>query len=239
MYTATKCYQRRRAPTGLRSETWQPDTDVQLWAIGQMCLVTAGRPRPDHCCSVQAPIPSPSSWSQTCLRGHLSAASTDLRAVGPPTVVRFHLGDFKRISSSRRADTHERGSCVISRPDAACHRARGKDSSRPDNASMFACTKSSHVDRSFRVVTRDSFSTKAPLKKKNKVRNLSYCTTVILPSTTPGCAENVRPGVDGGIFILLPALLYWVIFICGTTHRANVSLEASHNMWNWRRLVSR
>lgn len=67
MYTASKWYRQCRVPTGLRSETWQPDMDAQLWAIGKMCPVTAGRPHPDHSRSVQALIPSLSPWSHTCL----------------------------------------------------------------------------------------------------------------------------------------------------------------------------
>lgn len=88
-----------------------------------------------------------------------------------PTVVRFHLGDFKRIYSSRRTATHEWGSCVMSCPNAACHWVWENDSSGPDNASMFACTKSSDVDRS----SQDSFSTKAPLKESEKPQLLLHC----------------------------------------------------------------
>lgn len=67
MYTASKRYQQRGVPTGLRFETWQPDMDVQLWAIGTMCPVAAGRPHPDHSRSVRVLIPSLSPWSHTCL----------------------------------------------------------------------------------------------------------------------------------------------------------------------------
>lgn len=49
---AVKDNQQRRDPAGLHSKTEQTDVGVQLWAIGQMCLIAAERLHPDHSRSV-------------------------------------------------------------------------------------------------------------------------------------------------------------------------------------------
>lgn len=133
-----------------------------------------------------------------------------------PTVVRFHLGDFKRISSSRQTDTHERGSCVISCPNACV-----PPSTREGFLQTGQCF---HVCLYQILRCRPEFpcchyeTALAPKPHLKEVRNLSYCTAIILPLFIPGCPENLRPGVDGGILILFPALRSAWLFSSAVPH---------------------
>lgn len=100
MYTASKWYQHGIAPTGLHSETWQPDMDVQLWAIGQMCPVTAGAvpPRSQPLCPG---TDSPSLPLITHMPvGHLSAAPTDLLTIGFQQLSGFVLASLKASTAA-------------------------------------------------------------------------------------------------------------------------------------------
>lgn len=100
--------------------------------------------------------------------GHLSAASTDLHTVGFQQLSGFISAILKE--STAAGELPLMSGAVVSCLVLMLH-ATEKDSSGPDNASMFACTKSSDVDRS----SQDSFSTKAPLKESEKPQLLLHC----------------------------------------------------------------
>lgn len=155
---------------------------------------------------------------------HLSAAPTDLRAVGSQQLSGFRLCEFKSTNSSGRTNTHQWGSCVSSCPDAACLRlcVREREKKKKGFLQTGQCR---HVrlyqilslGLSFCGVTTDSFSTKALVKERE--------TSVTAPLT---CHYRLvlRPGVEGFSFSFCTIILSSVIFIRSATHQRNISLEA-------------
>lgn len=115
-------------------------------------------------------------------------------------VVWFCLGEFKSISSSRRTDTHQRGSCVLSCPDAACHRVCGKkrflQTGQCFHVRWYQILR---LDLSFCGVTTDSFSTKAPVKESEKPQLVHPCR---LTFHYPWLSREFKAR-SGGIFFAL------------------------------------
>lgn len=184
-YTSCKWYQQRRVPAGPRCDTWQPDMDVQLWAIGKMCPVTAGRPHPDHSRSVQALIPPLSPWSHACL----SATCLPLPLISAQSALSSCL---VFVSASLKAPTAAGEPTLISGAVVSRlvlmlrvsgyvwerERKKKKDSSRLDNAAMFVCTKSSVSAWVFVVSLQTALAPKHWLKSE-KHRSLHLLPVII------------------------------------------------------------
>lgn len=141
-----------------------------LRADSQTRTSSCVRSHPHHSRSVQhwfplSPLDHTHAYGPPVCRSHWSPRSR-LSAV-----VWFRLCDFiSSSSSSRRTDTHQ--PCVLSCPDAECHRVCEEEKTENrlvDNASMLARTKSS--DLTWVFVTAS-----APKPWLKKVRNLSPLT---------------------------------------------------------------
>lgn len=223
-YTSGKWYQQRRVPAGPRCDTWQPDMDVQLWAIGKMCPVTAGRPHPDHSRSVQALIPPLSPWSHACL----SATCLPLPLISAQSALSSCL---VFVSASLKAPTAAGEPTLISGAVVSrlvlMLRVSGyvRERERKEKKGFLQTGQCRHVrlyqilslGLSFCGVTTDSFSTKALVKE--------WETSVTAPLT---CHHRLvlRPGVEGFSFSFCTIIPSSVIFIRSATHQRNISLEA-------------
>lgn len=199
------------------SQTWASSCEPSVRCVrsqrGGRTLITAALSR--HWFPLSFP------WSHTCL----SATCLPLPLISTQSAFSSCLvlsWRVKSINSSRRTDTHQWGSCVMSCPDAACHWEceKKKVFFRLDNASMFACTKSSHHDVSFCGVTTDGFSAKAPVKESEKPQLLNPCH---LTCHYPWLSREFRARSGGFLFSFSSPWL----FSSAVQHiRTNISLEA-------------
>lgn len=119
------------------SQTWKSSCEPSVRCVrsqrGGRTPITAALSRQwfplsplDHTHACQPPV-CRSHWSP---HSRLSA------------VVWFRLGGFKSINSSRRTDTHQWGTCVLSCPDAACHWVCEKKQTKkiPPDWTMLPCS---------------------------------------------------------------------------------------------------
>lgn len=138
---------------------------------------------------------------------HLSAAPTDLRAVGFQQLSAFVSASLKALTAAGELTLHQWGSCVLSCPGAAClltmweKKLIKKKQSIPPDWTMLPCSvvpKSSDFQLSFCGVTTDSLSTKALVKESEEPQPLHPLSS--LPFIILSCPENLRPGVEGFLF---------------------------------------
>lgn len=151
-----------RATSDPHCDTWQPDTDVQLGAIGKTCPVTAGRLRPRS-----QPL-SPSADSPPSLPlitrmpvSHLSAAPTDLGAVASQQLSGFVSATLKAPTAGGQGDAHQWGCCVLSLSLRWKKKKKKKDSSSAAPRRLFVPRPVESLVWVFCGVPTDSFSTKA------------------------------------------------------------------------------
>lgn len=158
--------------------------------------------------------------------GHLSADPTDFLTVGFQQLSGFVLVSLKASTAAGKL-TLISGAVVSCLLLSWCCMSLCREKKFLQTGQCFrVCLY--QILRSWPWVFLVSLQTAlAPKPRLKKVRNLSYCTLVIPPVIIPGCPETWRQGVEGFLLSFCPTNLYFVIFICSTTHvRMNTSLEA-------------
>lgn len=193
------------------SQTWASSCEPSVRCVrsqrGGRTLITAALSR--HWFPLSFP------WSHTCL----SATCLPLPLISTQSAFSSCLvlsWRVKSINSSRRTDTHQWGSCVMSCPDAACHWECEKKKFSSD-WTMLPCSLVPNPPIMTWVFVVSLQMALAPKPQLKKVRNLSYWTPVILPVIIPGCPENLEPGVED--FYSLSPLLGYFHLQCNTSER--------------------